>query len=213
MKKNLALIGMMGCGKTTIAKELGKLLPEFCVVDIDSEIEKSTGKKISEIFLKHGDPYFRLLESEKIKKIFSFDNQVVALGGGAFENEANRKIILENSDVIYLKTSPEEIHNRVKNESHRPLLAKNSSIERITEIMTKREPNYQKANYVVTMYYQTLYNDYVMAINSDCSLQSHGINVDTLLKYKSIASRIQKAYKYIMYITLFENPFRSAPRK
>ena len=140
---------MMGCGKTTIAKELGKLLPEFCVVDIDSEIEKSTGKKISEIFLKHGDPYFRLLESEKIKKIFSFDNQVVALGGGAFENEANRKIILENSDVIYLKTSPEEIHNRVKNESHRPLLAKNSSIERITEIMTKREPNYQKANYVV----------------------------------------------------------------
>lgn len=84
-----------------------------------------------------------------------------------------------------------------------------SNVKELRSLLNKLE----KANYVVTMYYQTLYNDYVMTINSDCSLHSHGINVDTLLKYRSLASKIQKAYKYVMYITLFENPFRSAPRK
>ena len=149
MKKNLALIGMMGCGKTTIARELNKLLPEYKLVDIDEEIEKSSGRKISDIFLKFGEHNFRYLENEKIEKIFAGSNQIISLGGGAFENEINRKIILENADVIYLKTSAKEIHSRIKDEFHRPLLAKNSSIERIEEIMTKREPNYQKANYVV----------------------------------------------------------------
>ena len=149
MKKNLALIGMMGCGKTTVAKELNSLLPNFKSVDIDEEIEKSSGKKISEIFLRYGEPHFRILEGEKIKKIFSEDNQIISLGGGAFENETNRKIILENSTVIYLKTSANEIYKRIKNEYHRPLLIKNNSVERIGEIMGKREPNYIKANFII----------------------------------------------------------------
>lgn len=147
--KNLALIGMMGCGKTTIAKELCKLMPELHYIDIDEEIEKNSGKKISEIFLKFGEKHFRMLESDKIKKVFESDNQVVSLGGGAFEGEANRQVILKNSTCIYLKTSAQEIHNRIKNEFHRPLLSKNSSVERITEIMTKREPNYQKAHFSI----------------------------------------------------------------
>ncbi|MBR6099542.1 shikimate kinase [bacterium] len=149
MKKNIALVGMMGCGKTTVAKELNKLLPEMACIDADDEIEKSAGKKISEIFLKFGEAHFRMLESEKIKKIFAADNQIISLGGGAFESEVNRKLILENADVIYLKTSAEEIHKRIKNEFHRPLLAKNFSVDRISDIMTKREPNYQKADYTI----------------------------------------------------------------
>ena len=84
-----------------------------------------------------------------------------------------------------------------------------SSVKELRLLLNKLE----KANYVVTMYYQTLYNDYVMAINSDCSLQSHGINVDTLLKYKSIASRIQKAYKYIMYIMFLPTKLRKKSKK
>ena len=62
MKKNIILTGMMGSGKTTVGKELDKVLEEFDYVDIDNEIEKSTQKKISEIFLKHGEPFFRMLE-------------------------------------------------------------------------------------------------------------------------------------------------------
>lgn len=149
MKKNIALIGMMGCGKTTIAQELSRLIPDFECVDIDCEIEKTSGKKISEIFLKHGENYFRMLENEKIFKVFSEDNQVISLGGGAFEDSENRAIILKNSTVIYLKTSAEEIHNRIKQEFHRPLLSKSNTVERISEIMKNREPNYQKADFTV----------------------------------------------------------------
>jgi len=149
MKRNIALIGMMGCGKTTIAKELGKILPEYKLIDIDEEIEESSGKKISDIFLKFGESHFRLLESNKIKSVFSEENQIIALGGGAFENPLNREIILENAKVIYLKTSSKEIFNRIKNEFHRPLLSKNNSEQRISEIIEKREPNYLKADIII----------------------------------------------------------------
>ena len=63
---------MMGSGKTTIGKELSKNFSEFDYIDIDEEIEKSTQKKISEIFLRHGESFFRMLESEKIEKICIF---------------------------------------------------------------------------------------------------------------------------------------------
>ncbi len=148
MKNNLVLIGMMGCGKTTVAKQLEKLLPEYNRIDIDEEIEKSSGKKISEIFLKFGEPHFRLLESNKIKSVLLKKNQIIALGGGAFENAENRAVICSNAKVIYLKTSAEEIYKRIKNEFHRPLLSKNVSAERILEIMNKREPNYLKADII-----------------------------------------------------------------
>ena len=64
---------MMGCGKTTIAKELSKLLTDYKLVDVDMEIENSTQKKISEIFLKHGESFFRILETNKIKSVSKKD--------------------------------------------------------------------------------------------------------------------------------------------
>ena len=117
MKKNITLIGMMGSGKTTTAKELSKILPEFKLVDIDDEIEKSSGKKISEIFLKYGEAHFRELETNKIKQFIQNDLQT--------------------------------IYDRIKAESHRPLLKKNFSVEKIANILSLREKNYQKANYTI----------------------------------------------------------------
>lgn len=149
MKNNIALTGMMGSGKTTVAKELGKVLADYTLVDIDEEIEKSSGRKISEIFLKFGEQYFRTLEADKIKKFTSGQNRIISLGGGAFEFEVNRKILLDNCFVIYLKASPQEIFNRIKNQTHRPLLAKNFSVERIEEILHNREKNYTKAHFTI----------------------------------------------------------------
>ena len=149
MKSNIILIGMMGSGKTTVGAELSKVLPDFRYADIDAEIEKSTQKKISEIFLKHGEPFFRMLEEEKIRKLCKEKNYIISAGGGAFESLENRRIMLENAEVIYLKASPETIYNRIKEENHRPLLKKNFSIEKIASIMHLREKNYEKANFTI----------------------------------------------------------------
>lgn len=149
MKKNITLIGMMGSGKTTTAKELSKILPEFKLVDIDDEIEKSSGKKISEIFLKYGEAHFRELETNKIKQFIQNDLQIISAGGGAFENPDNRRRLLENSFVFFLKASPQTIYDRIKAESHRPLLKKNFSVEKIANILSLREKNYQKANHTI----------------------------------------------------------------
>ena len=149
MKKNITLLGMMGSGKTTTAKELSKILPEFKLVDIDDEIEKSSGKKISEIFLKYGEAHFRELETNKIKQFIQNDHQIISAGGGAFENPDNRRRLLENSFVFFLKASPQTIYDRIKAESHRPLLKKNFSVEKIANILSLREKNYQKANHTI----------------------------------------------------------------
>ena len=149
---------MMGSGKTTISRELSKELPQYTLIDIDSEIEKSTQKKISEIFLKHGEPFFRMLESDKIKKFCTGNKKIISAGGGAFENENNRKIMLENGVVIYLKATAEEIFNRIKNETHRPLLKRNFSLEKIQTIMEKRAKNYSKADYTIDTTGKTPYN-------------------------------------------------------
>ena len=149
MKANIILIGMMGCGKSTVGVELSKALAEYKYVDIDAEIEKSTQKKISEIFLKHGEPFFRMLESEKIRKFCKEKNYIISAGGGAFENEENRKLMLKCANVIYLKASPEEIYTRIKTETHRPLLKKNFSIEKIANIIEMRKKNYEKANFII----------------------------------------------------------------
>lgn len=148
-KKNIAFIGMMGCGKTTVGKELSRFLPEYSFVDIDEEIEKSTGKKISEIFLRYGEHHFRMLESEKIKRVCEKENQIISLGGGAFENPQTRSLLDSTSLTIYLKATPQEIYDRIKEEIHRPLLRKNFSIEKITDILNKRKPNYEKAAKII----------------------------------------------------------------
>lgn len=158
MKTNIALIGMMGSGKTTVGAELQKALPEFAYVDIDELIEKSTQKKISEIFLKYGEHHFRILENDKIKIVIKKQNQIISLGGGAFENEENRTLLLENSTVIYLKTSPQAIYDRIKSETHRPLLRRDFSIEKIKEIMDKRKKNYEKAHFTIDTTGKTPYN-------------------------------------------------------
>ncbi len=158
MKSNIVLIGMMGSGKTTTGKELSKVLSDFHYADIDAEIEKSTQKKISEIFLKHGEPFFRMLESDKIRKYCKEKNYIISAGGGAFENEDNRNIMLDTSHVIYLKATPEAIYERIKEENHRPLLRKNFSVEKIAFIMKLREKNYQKANITIDTTGKTTYD-------------------------------------------------------
>ena len=145
--KAIVLTGMPGSGKTTVGMHLSKDL-NIDFVDIDSAIEKSENRTISEIFANDGEKYFRVLESKIIKESFG-DNKVISLGGGAFEDPITRSFLLKNSIVIYLKTSVQEIYKRVKNNSQRPLLNDDMSAEKINKILSVREKNYELARLTI----------------------------------------------------------------
>ncbi len=148
MKKLIVLIGMMGCGKTTVGKLLAKKAG-YDFVDTDLEIEKSENMSIPNIFNEHGEQYFRKIEKNKILEFINGKNLVLSLGGGAFEDEETRKILKKNGTVIYLKATPECLFERIKTAIHRPLLHKNFSVETIGFILKKRVNNYEKAHHTV----------------------------------------------------------------
>ena len=158
MYKNIVLVGMSGCGKTTVGKELTTVLKGYSFIDIDEEIEKETSKKISEIFSEYGEKYFRKSEKDMIQKQLCNDYKtVISIGGGAFEDEETRNNILSNCIVIYLKASEKTIFNRIKNTVNRPLLS-DMSVEKINQIMSVRIANYEKAHIKIDTDNKTLYN-------------------------------------------------------
>ena len=135
--KAVVFTGMMGSGKTSAGRLLAeKLGLQF--VDIDEQIEKREGCSISEIFQQKGEIYFRKKESDVIRKSL-FDNVVISLGGGAFEDENTREFLLSNAVVIYLKTSAEVILKRIQNTNVRPLLKNNMNVNKINAILKNRE--------------------------------------------------------------------------
>lgn len=147
--RKITLIGMMGSGKTTI----GKILSEqtgISAIDLDNFIENKENESISEIFKTKGEQYFRTVEANTIKELTqTTSSQILSLGGGTFENEQTRELLLKNSTVIYLETTPEEIFKRIKKTNNRPLLKNNMTIEKISEIMTKRKNNYNLAHHKI----------------------------------------------------------------
>lgn len=158
MKNNIILVGMMGAGKTFIGKTLKDYYPQMKLVDLDEFIENKQQIKISEIFKTKGEAFFRDLETNYIKTLCESENQIISLGGGAFEREENRKILNENGYTVYLKAPADVLFERIKNETHRPLLQQGFGVEKVEEILSKREKNYEKALIVVDTSEKSSYN-------------------------------------------------------
>ena len=135
---NIYLIGMMGSGKTTVGIKLSEKLKKT-FIDLDSEIKKSAGKTISELFDKNGEDHFRLLESEKLK---TFSESVIACGGGVVLMEKNRHFIKENGTAILLTATMEELSHRLKDSDNRPLLAHEKSENTLKNIWLERQMDY-----------------------------------------------------------------------
>lgn len=147
--KNIVLIGMPGAGKSYMAARLARLLVHFTFIDIDEEIETETGMKISQIFEENGEEYFRAIESKIVKETSKLKNLIISIGGGAFENPENIAALKKNGLTFYLRTSPKELFNRIKDETHRPLFKDNLSAEPIEKLLKIRENNYMKADFVI----------------------------------------------------------------
>jgi len=149
--KNIALIGLMGSGKSTIGALLAQKL-NLNFIDIDTEIEKKEKITISEIFAQKGEPFFRELESETIKEFSAKTSQIISTGGGAVQNIENLEFLKQNCTLIYLKTSPELLFERIKDDTSRPLLQNQQNenpLEILKELLKKRQENYQKADIII----------------------------------------------------------------
>jgi len=138
---NIALYGFMGVGKTTIGRILAEKLG-YDFIDVDTEIERETGKSINEIFQLHGEAFFRKLESDIIRELSNKDRLVIACGGGAVTNIENAETLQKSSKMIYLTASIDEIVDRTKGESTRPLLNVANPVEAASELYENRKPIY-----------------------------------------------------------------------
>lgn len=148
---NISFIGMPGSGKTTVATELLKIIPELKLVDSDEKIVKQENCSINEIFEKFGENTFRDIESKVLTEILKGDNQIISTGGGIIKRRENIERLKEKSIIIYLKTEPESIYNRVKNDTTRPLLKTQDLRKRIINIYEERNEIYEKnADYIIT---------------------------------------------------------------
>ena len=123
MAKHVALIGMMGAGKSSVAPLLAERLGRVAI-EVDELIEKREGLPISEIFIAKGEAYFRRVENATIAGLLNEKPAVLSLGGGAFMWEATRELLIKNAVVVYLSANVEILASRLQatDASTRPLL-------------------------------------------------------------------------------------------
>tara|TARA_B100000401_G_C52344794_1_gene502786 strand:- start:35 stop:568 length:534 start_codon:yes stop_codon:yes gene_type:complete len=146
-KKNIALIGMMAAGKTTIGFKLAKKL-NYNFFDLDAEIEKLENEKIINIFQIKGEAYFRKIEERLSLTILEKDKCVISFGGGAFLNEKIRKKIKKNSHSFWLNWKIKTILDRITKNKNRPLALKLNNKD-IVELYKERIKFYKLSDFEV----------------------------------------------------------------
>jgi shikimate kinase len=145
----LTLVGMPGCGKSTVGRHLARHLG-LRLVDSDHEIERRIGMPIRRFFEEQGEDTFRDLEQQVIAELVESGDIVLATGGGAVLRSANREQLHRRSHVFYLRSTPEELHRRLRHDTHRPLLQVADPLRRLRELYRERDPLYrQVAHYVI----------------------------------------------------------------
>ena len=138
--KNIVLIGMPGCGKSTLGRSLAEMLGRD-FIDADPEIEKDAGKTIPELFAVSED-FFRKQETRTTKRLAALQDKVLAMGGGVVLRQENISSLKENGLIIFLDRSPEDIIGDVDTQT-RPLLA--TGRQRIYDLYAQREALYSAA--------------------------------------------------------------------
>lgn len=146
--QNIALIGFMGTGKSTVGRLIAEQL-RFEFLDTDALIEQRSGKKITEIFAQNGETAFRDLEAQLVAELAARTRTIISTGGGLPTNPANLASLKTHSLVICLWASPERIYERVREQSHRPLLNDPDPLGKIRTLLTAREKFYKQADVLI----------------------------------------------------------------
>ena len=142
---NLALIGFMGTGKTSVGRLVAESLG-FEFLDTDEMIQSRTGRSITDIFTRDGEPAFRELERQMVKELSTRERTVISTGGGLPTNAENMASLKSFALVVCLWAGPEKIWERVRHQSHRPLLHDAAPQRKIRYLLELRKPFYQQAD-------------------------------------------------------------------
>lgn len=145
----ISLIGLPGVGKSTVGRHLARHLGRR-FADSDAVVEREIGCAIREFFEREGEAAFRAIEERAIVALAGQPDLVLATGGGAVLREANRKALRENTTVVYLRSTPEELFRRLRHDTHRPLLQVRDPLRKLRELFAERDPLYRRtAHYVI----------------------------------------------------------------
>ena len=144
---SVSLIGLPGSGKSTVGRQLARRL-NLPFTDSDHVIEQRLGCPIREFFEREGEERFRDVESEVIDEL-SLGAGVLSTGGGAVLREANRQHLHQHSQVVYLKSTPEELMRRLRHDTQRPLLQVQDPLQRLRDLYATRDPLYRETAHFV----------------------------------------------------------------
>lgn len=148
--QNIILIGFMGCGKSTVGRELKRILHEPWI-DTDQLIEQRAGCSITDIFAKQGEEGFRQIETEVLRDLRHqvTSSTIISTGGGAVLRQENREIIRSLGYVVWLRADAELIYQRTKKNRDRPILQTPDPRAVIRELLATREPIYRQCAHLV----------------------------------------------------------------
>ncbi|MCS7241447.1 MAG: shikimate kinase [Candidatus Caldatribacterium sp.] len=145
---NIALLGFMGCGKTTVGRKVAERLG-WRFFDTDALIEERMALSIPQIFSCFGEEYFRTLETEVLRELAKERHIVLATGGGLPIQEENREILRRSFFVVFLRVSFPVLLKRIQCSTNRPLLKKHKTPEALETLYRLRIPYYEQAHVII----------------------------------------------------------------
>lgn len=145
----IAFVGLPGSGKSTIGRQLARRRG-LAFLDTDHLIENRLGCSIREYFEREGEASFRDIEQDIIDEVTLTHDGVISTGGGSVLRPANREHLHQRAQVVYLRSSPEEIFRRLRHDTNRPLLQVDDPLSRLRDLYQVRDPLYREtAHFVV----------------------------------------------------------------
>jgi shikimate kinase len=144
MRNNIVFIGFMGSGKTSVGRLVAQRLG-FQFVDTDAVVVERAGMQISEIFARHGEPWFRDHETSALGSLGILNRTVISTGGGVVLRPENRKLLQELGFVVWLTASEDVIFDRVSRNKKRPLLQTTDPRRTVHELLEERHDLYHSA--------------------------------------------------------------------
>jgi shikimate kinase len=163
-RKTIALVGLMGVGKSSIGRRLAAALG-MPFKDADAEVEAAAGRSITEIFKAFGEDAFREGERRVIARLLEGPPHVLATGGGAYNDPDTRRLIAEKAISVWLKGDLEVLARRVARRDTRPLVSGKDPLEVLQAQAAERYPHFEKADIIV-----------------ETGETAHGVAVDAIIK-------------------------------